>query len=286
MRAFFVPVADRPECATALKTAFELAQRLDASVHGCHIRPHTDSKVALPRDLNQIVDPEETWNTLSRGKNSGKAQRAARTLFEGVADHFDYDLAKRPGPAARALWSERVGSPDKLLAIHGPVSDLIVVSRPSVKTSKLARHFMLSALLCTSRPVLIVPPKQRKPVGRHVAIGWNDSNEAAASVAACLPLLQAAETITIIKGGVPDPVGPGVRQLTAYLAHYGIKTRQVVADRQLDHGKSLIKAYRESGADLLVMGAYSRSRFRQRLLGGVTEHMLHKASIPVLLKHH
>lgn len=286
MRAFLVPVADRPECATALKTAFDLARRLEASVHGCHIRPHTGSKVALPKDLNQIVDADESWHSLSRGKNSGKAQRAARTLFEGVAEHFDYDLAKRPSRAPHALWSERVGSPDKLLAIHGPVSDLIVVSRPSAKTSKLARHFMLSALLYTSRPVLVVPPKLGKPVGRHVAIGWNDSNEAAASVAACLPLLQAAEQVTIIKGGVPDPVGPGVRQLTAYLAHYGIKTRQVSADRQLDHSKSLLKAYREAGADVLVMGAYSRSRFRQRLLGGVTEHMLHKASIPVLMKHH
>ncbi len=286
MRAFFVPVADRPECAAALQTAFDLARRLQASVHGCHIRPHTDSKVTLPKDLNQIVNPEETWNTLSRGKNSGKSRRGARVLFEGVADHFGYDVAKRPGRKPVALWSERVGSPDKLLAIHGPVSDLIVVSRPASRTSKLARHFMLSSLLYTSQPVLIVPPRQKKPVGQNIAIGWNDSNEAAASVAACMPMLQQAQTVTIIQGGVPDPVGPGVAQLKHYLAHYGVKTRLIKAERQLSHTEALLKGYRDAEADVLVMGAYSRSRFAQRLLGGVTEHMLHKAGIPVLLKHH
>ena len=286
MRAFLVPVADRPECATALKAAFDLAKRLDASVHGCHIRPHADSKVALPSDLNQLVDENAVWTSLARGKSSGKAQRAARALFEGVAEHFDYELAKKPSQAPRALWGERVGSPEKLLAIHGPVSDLVVVSRPVSKTSKLARHFMLSAVLCTSRPVLILPPKQARPVGRHVAIAWNDSNEAAATVAEVMPLLQGADAVTVIRGGEPDAIGPGLRQLTAYLAHYGVKTHQVKSDRTLDASKALIKAYREAGADLVVMGAYSQSRLRQRLLGGVTEYMLHKANIPVLLKHH
>ncbi|MFK8029068.1 MAG: universal stress protein [Gammaproteobacteria bacterium] len=39
----------------------------------------------------------------------------------------------------------------------------------------------------------------------------------------------------------------------------------------------------ETNSDLLVMGAYSRSRLRQRIFGGVTEYMLTRASIPVLM---
>jgi nucleotide-binding universal stress UspA family protein len=38
-------------------------------------------------------------------------------------------------------------------------------------------------------------------------------------------------------------------------------------------------------ADLLVMGAYGHSQFREMILGGVTEHMLQKADIPLLLSH-
>ena len=47
MRVLLVPVADRPECARALNTAFDLGARLEASVSGCHIRPHRNSDVSL-----------------------------------------------------------------------------------------------------------------------------------------------------------------------------------------------------------------------------------------------
>ncbi|MEM6639816.1 MAG: universal stress protein [Pseudomonadota bacterium] len=240
----------------------------------------------MPEDLNQIVDSEDAWQVLARGKTSGKSVRAARELFERVAQHYECPPAKRASTAPQALWAERVGSPEKLLAIHGPVSDLVVVSRPGKKGSKVARHFMLSAVLYTSRPVLIVPARQSAPVGEHVAIRWNDSNEAASSVAAAMPIIQRAKTVTVLRGGLGESVGPGVAQLRGYLAHYGIKTRQLRLDRKKDESKGLIEAYRSSQADVLIMGAYSRARFRQRLFGGVTEHMLHKANIPILLKHH
>ena len=36
----------------------------------------------------------------------------------------------------------------------------------------------------------------------------------------------------------------------------------------------MLAAAREFGADLLTMGAYSHSRLRQLILGGVTRHVL------------
>lgn len=286
MRVFFVPVANRPECAAALKAAFDLAQRLGSSVEGCHIRPHSDSKVALPEDLGSVVNDEEIWQTLSRGKNSNKTTVEAQKLFEAVAAHYNYEVVSKPRATPAAMWLEKVGSPDKLLSIHGPVSDLIVVSRPKSKQSKLARLFMLSAVMSTARSVLIVPPNQSKPIGRHVAIGWNRSPEAAASVAAAMPLLQQAERVTIIRGGVQPGIGPTAAQLANYLKFWGVSSSRVSVSRKLDDRKGLLAAYRDAGADLLIMGAYSRSRLRQRLFGGVTEHMLHKATIPVLMRHH
>ena len=55
--------------------------------------------------------------------------------------------------------------------------------------------------------------------------------------------------------------------------------------RGTDDAKLLVRAYRETQSDRLVMGAYSRSRLRQRIFGGVTEFMLHRANIPVLMLH-
>lgn len=39
------------------------------------------------------------------------------------------------------------------------------------------------------------------------------------------------------------------------------------------------------GSDLLVMGAYGRSRVREFILGGATEHMLHDPKAPLFLVH-
>ena len=50
-------------------------------------------------------------------------------------------------------------------------------------------------------------------------------------------------------------------------------------------GEALLKKTHELGADLLVMGAYTRSRLRQMLLGGVTSHMLEHADLPVFMSH-
>jgi nucleotide-binding universal stress UspA family protein len=40
-----------------------------------------------------------------------------------------------------------------------------------------------------------------------------------------------------------------------------------------------------NGADLLVMGAYTHSRLRELVFGGVTAHVLRACRIPTLLAH-
>ena len=49
--------------------------------------------------------------------------------------------------------------------------------------------------------------------------------------------------------------------------------------------EQLLEAYRDTDSDLMVMGAYSRRRFRQLLFGGVTDYMLRRAEILVLMLH-
>ena len=121
MRVILVPVADRPECAKALNTAFDLGKRLDASVSGCHIRPHKYSTVELSSEFAAVA-----W----RKKATKKAPVAAKALYQSIAERHGYEILRRPSTRTGALWSEKVGSPDKIMHIIGPVSDLIVVSRP------------------------------------------------------------------------------------------------------------------------------------------------------------
>ena len=59
----------------------------------------------------------------------------------------------------------------------------------------------------------------------------------------------------------------------------------VVKTRGRKPGKELEDVYKKAGADLLLMGAYSRHRLRERIFGGVTEHMLYHSSLSVLVYH-
>ena len=284
MRVILVPVADRPECARALRTAFYLGKQLDASISGCHIRAHTGSKVSLSSEFSAqyFGTASKATDSAWRGKTTQKASVAARKLFESISESHGYELCKRPRATPFAAWQERVGSPDKVMRIVGPVSDLVVVSRPPAGGGDIARIFMLTALMESGRPVLILPQGGAAKVGRRVCIAWNQSIEAARAIAASMPILQAADQVTIVSAGPEDRLGPKSQQLANYLKCWGVATERV-ATRGRDVEKELIASYRKSNSDLLLMGAYSKSRWRQIAFGGTSHHILEKARIPVLM---
>lgn len=286
MRVIFVPVADRPECAVALHKAFDLARDLDASVIGCHIRPHTTSKVSLPAGLTTPVAAaaEAEWLSAWRPRAKKQTATSARALFGRLAAAEGFDVHKSPRAKPGAIWMEKTGSPQKVLSILGPVSDLLVVSRPESKNATIARLFLMAALFDSARPVLVLPQERTAPVGKHICIAWNQSAEAARAVAAALPLLQLAKQVVIASSGPENRLGPKSSHLVSYLKSWGVKAQREQSPGD-DHAKELLATYRKTRSDLMVMGAYSRNRFSQMLFGGVTDFMLHRASIPVLMIH-
>ncbi len=175
MRVIFVPVADRRECGFALHTAFGLGHTLGANVVGCHIRPHSYSEVSLPSDivLPGVAGSEAEWEAAWKPRNGKKTGAAAKELFKQVAEHHAYALIRKPRSTPGAVWMEKTGSPNRVLGIMGPVSDLLVVSRPATKGGKLARMFLLAALLNSARPVLVLPQTSKGRVGKRICIAWN-----------------------------------------------------------------------------------------------------------------
>lgn len=274
MRVITVPVADRPECAIALQTAFRLGKQLGASVCGCHIRPHKYSKLTLGTAF-----ANGAW----RKRSTSRAPARAKALFAEIAEPHGYKVTKRARKDPSALWSERVGSPDKIMGIIGPVSDLIVVSRPE-RAGTIAEMFMLAALVQSSRPVLILPKSARKAVGKRVCIAWNQSADAACCVTGAIPLLRQADEVTIVSCGPEDRAGPQSNQLATYLKHWGVNaTRINTRGRKVE--AELLETCKQQRADLLIGGAYSRSRWREEVFGGTTEFLIRKTNLPVMLLH-
>ena len=289
MRILLVPVANRPECVAALKTTFKLANQLGACVQAAHVRPHRYSAVVLPPEAAYALSDQAIAEVADRAEqDANQAAGAARQLVDELAEASDFSVVKRirKNTTDSIAWSELVGDPQHLMRVNGPFADLVVVSRPSTKKSFKARQFMEAALLDSPRPVLVLPPRGSRSVGERVVIAWDRTHNAMQAVVAAMPILAGADSVSIIASGGGKEDGPKPGRLVRYLEAWGIdatvhETRGAKANAIRDIEAHCDKAK----ADLLVMGSYSRSRLRERIFGGVTEHMLANTKRPLLTVH-
>jgi nucleotide-binding universal stress UspA family protein len=279
-----VPVANRPECRVALDVAFRLAALLHANVAGYHIRPERREQRIT---LGPLLPDDDVHAAFALADEKvGSHQRAAHALYRRVAAKHGFGGAERParGARSRASWHEIAGTPARVFAVLGPVADLIVVSRPADRGGGLARTFLMGALLHSAKPVLLLSRAVRPTLGKRIAIAWNQSADSASAVTAALPMLTRAERVVVVSAGKENRLGPKVTDLARYLMHWDVKVDRVRTPGE-NTPSEIERAARDLGSDLLVMGAYSRNRFRQLVFGGVTEHMLFKTDLPVLMLH-
>jgi nucleotide-binding universal stress UspA family protein len=268
MKVIMIPVADRPECKLALDAAFVVAEQFSGNLLGCHLRPHRS---------------EDSEDESSR---SDLTSAAAEQLFKRHVQESGFKLLKQPtlGVTRAAQWIEMVGSLGKLFSIVGPIADLSIVSRPRRSAKGPGSDFLLAALLDTGKPVIVLPQTPITSIGKRILIAWNQSVEAARALSASLPLLQQAEAVQIVSAGSEFRAGPKSKAVVDYLKYWGIKATRTRTKGQ-DAAVEIFDVYRNEGADLIVMGAYSRTRFRERVFGGVTEDLLFRTAPPIFALH-
>lgn len=195
---------------------------------------------------------------------------------------------------AGAACSQRLvcDLPSEALARLGRFADLVVVSQddPDEALSETVVRIPEYVAFTCARPVLVVPraPVEPGPL-RHVLAAWNGSKEAAAALQAALPLLRRAARVSVAAFRAPGDTDLGDPQhqadLGAFLARHGVQARITVHERGLDGGQGLLTLAAQEDCDLLVMGCYGHSQFRELFLGGVTRHVLQNARVPVLMAH-
>lgn len=286
MKVIMVPASNRPESKTALQTSFDLAARLNANIVAYHLRPHRSMDMEYkPIGLPLFGSANHRWLDELDTKSSKSAAHQAKKVFTQVAQQSGFKITRGAGTIAggSAQWHEKVGSPDRLMEILGPVADLSVVSRPPAG-GRVGRIFLLAALMHTGRPILVLPHKMRKAPGKRVTIAWNQSPEVCRIVSSCMSIIQAADEVNIVACGRQDRLGPKASQLKSYLKNWGVKAK-VLTTKGKNEEAELMQAYRETKSDLMMMGAYSRARLREVVFGGMTEYMLWHASIPVVIQH-
>jgi nucleotide-binding universal stress UspA family protein len=210
-----------------------------------------------------------------------------RDSFGRLAAEHNLTVAdERPGAdEATVSFASVVGrAPDVVVAHQARLADLIVLTYPAGDKEVSSSDVLHAVLFDSARPVLIAPRAAPSTIGRHICIGWNGTAESASAMTTALPWLQRAQSIRILSSEEYQRRGPLAPDLEQYLAAHDLAVDRAMF-QSINNlvGAGLLAAANEFGGDLLVMGAYSHSRLRQLILGGVTRHLLEHANIPLMM---
>lgn len=217
----------------------------------------------------------------------GRAQETAQGLDAMVGARLQGETVRWASEPAVAPF----GGVSALVGVRARFADLVVQAQPYGSGAMPAQEAVIEAALFDGQaPVLVVPPSGLGPrFGNRISVAWNQSNEALSAVRRALPLLQAADLVTVVIVDPPvhspersDPGG----MLTQWLARHGVRAEVAVLARTLPRVSDvLLRHMIDNDSDLMVMGAYGHSRLREAILGGATRNVLEHAERPVFLAH-
>lgn len=183
-------------------------------------------------------------------------------------------------------WQVVEGDHVELLAARASFADLAVItqSHGGDDDGRVLLHVPDRLPLASACPALVLPHAMEPgPFGTHAVVAWKNTREAVRAVRAALPFLKEAGKVTVLTIGAEATEG---RDLMAYLERHGVRAQcQNVADGGSDVGGVMLDMVRAVNADMLVMGAYGHSRFREMVLGGATRTVLQHLHVPALMAH-
>jgi nucleotide-binding universal stress UspA family protein len=193
-------------------------------------------------------------------------------------------------PHTATLVSAYAGGLPGALANQVRTSDLFVGTRPYGDPGQ--RSFIEEAVLFGSGRACYFAAPKAKPTGKGlgtVFVAWKDTRESARAIAEALPFLEKAREVIV---GIVEEHGAGEvyrEEVSAdvgrYLSRHGISADVHKIDGWGIVSDALANEARQVQADLIVMGGYGHSRFREWILGGATRDLLEAATVPVLMAH-
>jgi nucleotide-binding universal stress UspA family protein len=178
-----------------------------------------------------------------------------------------------------------------LVATEARWADLFVASCPSPSASLHDWARMIEAVMFEGGHSLYLIPRGMKPRSevRTVMIGWVDTKEAARAVAEALPLLKLATRTELVSVHEPCKGRLGgaeiMADIAAHLARHGIEATVTIVPPKDNVGAALLDEAHRISADLIVCGAYGHSRFREWILGGATQDLIHTSDVPLFMAH-
>ena len=278
MKTILVPTQNNPAMRSTLETALLLAKRTGAYIEGVPLWFGGPEFV--------VAEQASTFSMEIYRARRDEGTAGARKLFETFMQ--EHGVAPRSTTDRPAFgWFAEVPPGEGLVGNRGRAFDVIVMSRPDADRDAPYHRAVESGLFESGRPVLLSPSTAPKQIATNIMIHWNGSTEQARANAFTMPLLHLAERVKVLTvlGGqdVPGPTADEVRKqlryngIAAELVNIGLEGRST--------GEAVLAAAKANDCDLLIKGAFTRTRLRQTIFGGATSHIMHHADLPLFMAH-
>ena len=258
-----------------LQVAGELAERFEAAIVGV-----AAARFAPPL---YFTDGAEAQRLIDESEASVERRLA------GLEAQFRAATRNRGG---HVEWRSATDFPARFVLAQARCADIVVSGgQSSVFSDAFALASPKDLVMQAGRPLLVVPDRANWLDLRSVLVAWKDTPEARRAVADALPMLRKARDVTI--AAIPERddersvVMAGVTDVAAWLARHGVTATARVSEavRNEPAAAQLEKIAGDVGAGLIVAGAYGHSRFRELILGGVTQYLVTQSARSVLLSH-
>lgn len=251
-----------------LKCAVALAQRFEAVLVGV---------AAEAAPLSMRADP---FNDLVAAY-----QAQLRSDLGAAEENFHFIAGRRD-----TEWRALEAAPADVLVSAACAADLIIAGgAPRSDSAPYRSADVGQVILRAARPVLVVPPAGGELRAEKIVIAWKDGREARRALSDALPFLTAAKEVLVLQLCDHHQLIRAqecVVEVAHALSRHGVKATgeaQIKEDCPVSH--SVIKRADWLGADLIVAGAYGRSRLGEWALGGMTHDLLKQTERFVLFSH-
>jgi len=262
--------------------ACDIAKRFDAQLTGCFVK-RSPEPYAYFSALESSSALQSSLLSNAAAANSGELAQAKfdfESSCQSVGLAFNGEQKSR-----RTTWIGAVPG----AAAFGSLArlyDLIVVPQPHSSKIDGQMDVFDAALFRARRSVLIAPDASQGLRPKSVAIAYNGSAEASRAVTCALPFLREAQQINILTSGNVIDGAPPVVDLIDYLAAHGLTaTHRPAREVSSTVENTLLAIAHLFDTDLIVMGAYTHSHLREKMLGGVTRSMLEHSDVAILMAH-
>jgi nucleotide-binding universal stress UspA family protein len=256
-----------------LEAAGQIAERFDSGIVGIAAAQFSPPVY--------FTSGEQAQNLIDQGQASIKKRMSELEVqFRAATKNRARDVE----------WRCAIDFPARYILQEARCADIIVSGGQS---NALSDPFAVASpkdlVMQAGRPMFIAPDNVSWLDLRSVLVAWKDTPEARRAIACSLPMLRKAKDVTVAEIVEADDSRSAavsrVRDVVAWLSRHGVSASELVPEKSGDVIAQLDAIAANVGAGVVVAGAYGHSRFRELILGGMTQHLITQSSRCVLLSH-